>query len=220
LVVTEFDRPAPTPSARPASRDPIGDLLRMINRDRESRGLAPVRSSPVLAGVAQRHAQGMQRADRIYHNSWLFTPAAKRALGYPLLLGENVGVEHSVEEVHRGFMDSAEHRSILLSPSFDRVGIGVVVSYRSYWVVEDYATWSAAVARRSTPPRSKDAASSRAGATAPRSAGTALQAPGSTSAAGPGLAHDGAPAAALAVIGSLTALVVLVAFGAKRLARR
>lgn len=123
--------------ARAAERD----LLAMLNRTRESRGLAPLRTSDMLQSVARRHAERMQQRGRIYHSDWIFTVEGRRALDFPARLGENVGVEHSARGLHEGFTDSPRHRKHLIDPGYSRVGIGVYERYGSYWAVQVFARW-------------------------------------------------------------------------------
>ena len=135
--------PAPSPSPEPARKsDPAAQLLDLINQERSSRGLQLLRTSSMLENVAQHHAQRMREKYKLYHNEWLFTDEAERKLHYPRLLDENVGVEQSIEQVHQAFMDSEPHRKKLLRAAFDRVGLGVAYANRSYWVVEDFGTWT------------------------------------------------------------------------------
>jgi hypothetical protein len=103
----------------------------------------------MLQNIAQHHAERMREKYKLYHNQWLFTDEADRELHYPRLLDENVGVEQSIKQVHQAFMDSEPHRKKLLRTGFDRVGLGVAYANRSYWVVEDFGTWT-----KSDPPSS------------------------------------------------------------------
>lgn len=115
---------------------PFADLERMrremlarVNRERTSRGLAPLRRQPRLDDAAQAHARDMF-ARRYYSHD---TPESKSAMdrmqaaGYRArYAGENIARgQYSVEEVMDGWMESKTHRDHLLSPVFDDVGFGL-----------------------------------------------------------------------------------------------
>lgn len=115
---------------------PFADLERMrremlarVNRERTSRGLAPLRRQPRLDDAAQAHARDMF-ARRYYSHD---TPEGKSAMdriqaaGYRArYAGENIARgQYSVDEVMDGWMESKTHRDHLLSPVFDDVGFGL-----------------------------------------------------------------------------------------------
>lgn len=155
IIFRHCDQPSPSPSPEPApkaSADPAAQLLDLINQERSSRGLQLLRTSSMLQNVAQGHAERMREKYKLYHNEWLFTDDAERKLHYPRLLDENVGVEQSIKQVHEAFMDSEPHRKKLLRAAFDRIGLGVAYANRSYWVVEDFGTWSKSTSSSSTDP--------------------------------------------------------------------
>ena len=102
-----------------------------INNERERREIPRLRLDPELSKVAQRHSWEMQEAQKLYH-----TPEDKlraRVTRWEIL-GENVGVGGSVESLHRAFMDSDEHRQIILHRPFNYVGVGVKQDGDRMWV--------------------------------------------------------------------------------------
>jgi uncharacterized protein YkwD len=54
------------------------------------------------------------------------------------VLGENVGAGQTIDQVHDAFMNSPEHRRVILSRSYNTMGIGVYERNGEYWVVEVY----------------------------------------------------------------------------------
>jgi hypothetical protein len=54
------------------------------------------------------------------------------------LIGENVGMGGSVDEIQVAFMNSAHHRENILDAGFNQVGIGVIVSGGTVFVTEDF----------------------------------------------------------------------------------
>ena len=55
------------------------------------------------------------------------------------VIEENVALGSKIPSIHEGWMNSPGHRTNLLNPSVDRVGIGVVFSGGVYYAVADYA---------------------------------------------------------------------------------
>lgn len=130
-------RPATSPS--PAS--PADEIIALVNEARRSERLGPLTPDATLQRLAERQARRMARAGRIFHNA---------SLGKEMLSGtrwtqfaENVAVGPSIEEVHRGFLDSRRHRANILG-DFTSVGAGVVPAPDgSLYVVEVFGLASA-----------------------------------------------------------------------------
>ena len=105
------------------------DMLARVNRERSSRGLAPLRRYSTLDGAAQAHARDMLARHYYSHD----TPEGRTAMdriaatGYPAWhAGENIARgQYSVDEVMDGWMGSPIHRDHLLSRVFDEVGFGL-----------------------------------------------------------------------------------------------
>jgi uncharacterized protein YkwD len=103
---------------------------RKINAARgDSRG--HLRGDWDLNQVALKHTREMVARSKLYH-----TPenAFRRRVTNWSMLGENVGVGGSVDSLHRAFMNSSAHRSIALSRSFNRIGVGALRYNGRLWV--------------------------------------------------------------------------------------
>ena len=107
------------------------EFAEKINQERERRDIPRVRLDPELSRVAQRHSYEMQSDQRLYH-----TPeeTLRRRVTRWEILGENVGVGGSVDSLHRAFMESDEHRQIILYRDFNYVGVGVRYDPDRIWV--------------------------------------------------------------------------------------
>jgi uncharacterized protein YkwD len=118
-------------------------MLARVNRERTSRGIAPLRRHPRLDEAAQAHADDMF-ARRYYSHD---TPEGKTAIdreqanGYRAkYAGENIARgQYSIDEVMDGWMQSKTHRDHLLSPTFADVGFGLAFGknpggYEILWV--------------------------------------------------------------------------------------
>jgi len=107
-----------------------GRLLELVNRDRRAAGLPALEADPALATVARGHSADMLENHFVGHVSPTTGgpgDRVKRAgLTFTRLL-ENVGRNSSVEELEIALMASPGHRSAILDPRAQRVGIGIVV---------------------------------------------------------------------------------------------
>lgn len=149
------DSPGP-PAAAPLVITVIErDFIALINRERESRGIAALTPDDRLTLAARGHSKEMCDLAYFDHRSptpGLHTPMDRflRALAdsgmaqtTDLLLGENIyhisEVNHvyNVEFGHRAIMNSPSHRAAILEPRFARVGVGAYQDARGeLWATE------------------------------------------------------------------------------------
>ena len=105
------------------------EMLKLLNDERTSRGLAPLVLDPRLVPVARQHSLEMFGLKYFGHQSPVtgspFDRLAAAKITYTRA-GENLAYAHSVAVAHRGLMESPGHRENILRPEFTRVGIGVV----------------------------------------------------------------------------------------------
>ena len=105
------------------------EMLRLLNAERTSRGLAALELDPRLVPVARQHSEEMFRLKYFGHQSPVsgspFDRLAAAKITYSRA-GENLAYAQSVAVAHRGLMDSEGHRENILRPEFTRIGIGVV----------------------------------------------------------------------------------------------
>jgi uncharacterized protein YkwD len=111
---------------RPAIRR---KMLALVNRERSSRRLPPLRESGILDAAAQAHADDMIRRSFYSHENPDGASALDRAHGagyLPVVVGENIAEgQSSVEEVMQGWMESPRHRGEILSSTMKEIGMGV-----------------------------------------------------------------------------------------------
>lgn len=105
------------------------DMLALINKERLSHNLNPLRADPELRGVARKHSADMFKRGYFSH----FTPEQKdpfdrikAAKVQFLAAGENLALAQTLALAHKGLMDSPGHRANILHRSFGRVGIGIL----------------------------------------------------------------------------------------------
>ena len=113
------------------TKDTERSFVRRMNRARQRNGANRLRFDPELAKAARSHTHGMVKKERLYH-----TPGDRltRKITNWSVLGENVGVGNNVGELHRAFMQSAEHRENVLYGRYTYVGVGVVSDAGRMWV--------------------------------------------------------------------------------------
>ncbi|HEX2296845.1 MAG TPA: CAP domain-containing protein [Actinomycetota bacterium] len=130
---------APVPTAGAQTKqggcwDVKGTERGFAKRINNVRGIAKrgmLRLDPELSRAARLHTREMIKQGRLYH-----TPGdklGKRVTNWTIL-GENVGVGGSVEELHDAFMASPGHADNVLYDSFRHVGIGTVKKDGQLWV--------------------------------------------------------------------------------------
>lgn len=117
-------------------------LLALANQARAEHGAAPLRWDSALATAALAHCHRMAVEGPIAHRYNAEADLATRAghAGAHFgLIEENVAVGPSASVIHEEWMRSPGHRSNLLNPSIDRVGIAVVSARGVLYAVADYS---------------------------------------------------------------------------------
>ncbi len=104
-------------------------MLELINDERAAHGVRPLTMDEQLRRTARAHSGEMFELSYFAHNSPQSGATVDRlnAAGIDhLVAGENLAYQPDVVTAHRVLMSNAGHRSNILSPLFERVGIGVV----------------------------------------------------------------------------------------------
>jgi uncharacterized protein YkwD len=112
--------------ARP---DLEADMLELVNAERRTAGLKPVKPDPDLTRVARAHSRDMFERGYFSH----FSPEGRNLgdrlqqahIGY-LSAGENLALAPTLHTAHTGLMRSPGHRANILRPQFGRLGIGIL----------------------------------------------------------------------------------------------
>lgn len=106
-------------------------LEALVDDERQDRQLPAMRVCADLRDLARRWSDQMADDGHLSHNPDLET----QVRGWRSV-GENVGFDVSVEEIHRQFMDSAAHRDHVLSAAYTEVGFGVDQRDGMLWVTQ------------------------------------------------------------------------------------
>jgi uncharacterized protein YkwD len=123
-------------------------LLAIVNRDRASHGLLPLRLNSLLTHVALLHSKDMAAHDYFAHEgedgSTPFSRMDRAGARYRYA-GENLGTDTGsnqiamLEAIETAMLQSPGHRANLLRATFTRVGVGIVTTPDSIYVTEDFA---------------------------------------------------------------------------------
>ncbi|MBP2639866.1 MAG: SCP-like extracellular [Firmicutes bacterium] len=102
--------------------------LDLLNADRTTNGLAPLKLNLAVTAVAQRHAQDEINRDFFAHNNpdGLSPFDRMHAAGISFRYGgENLAINQDVTAAQQALMNSPGHRANILSPDYTEVGIGI-----------------------------------------------------------------------------------------------
>ncbi len=104
------------------------DMYRLVNIEREARGLAKLEALPVLTDVARRHSRAMAERDEVAHelDGDRFDTRIKAAVPGACQLGENITKHYTIEYALADLMGSPGHRGNILDPKYTILGIGIV----------------------------------------------------------------------------------------------
>ena len=124
--------------------DPAAEqqLLQLANQARAQAGAPPLALDDGLSQAARVHAQAMVEAEQLSHQ-FDGEPALVERLATTTHLqldqeGENVALDVDPDQAQRHLMLSPPHRANLLNPAYNVVGLGVVRSGDSLYIVQDF----------------------------------------------------------------------------------
>ena len=120
----------------------MGQLLSLTNRDRAAQGLGPLRWSPELADAARTHGELMVRHNDLEHQfpgEPDVPTRAGRAGAHFRAIAENIAIGPNAADIERQWMHSAMHRTNILDPQMNVIGIALIHNRGEVWAVEDFA---------------------------------------------------------------------------------
>jgi hypothetical protein len=116
-------------------------LLALANEARAARGAGPLHWDPALAAAARQHCLRMAAEGPIAHRyggELDLSERAGHAGAHFSLIEENVAIGPDAAAIHEEWMHSPGHRTNLLNPEVDRLGVAVVASRGVLYAVADY----------------------------------------------------------------------------------
>jgi hypothetical protein len=135
---TPYGQPGPGQVVTAAAEQ----LFALANQARAQNGAGKLQWDESLAAAAREHCLRMAAEGPISHRYGGEPDLASRAgqAGAHFdLIEENVAVGPAASEIHAQWMNSPGHRSNLLNPDVNRVGIAVVAARGVLYAVADYA---------------------------------------------------------------------------------
>ncbi|WP_170546268.1 CAP domain-containing protein [Ruegeria arenilitoris] len=135
------------------------EMLALINEERTSRGLNPLKLETRLNDSAEDHSTWMLNTDTFSHTGSNGSSATERMqdAGFDFSgswrSGENIawqsergapGISDDVEQLHQSLMNSPGHRANILNPDYEYIGIGIEEGDYNGWdavmVTQNFAT--------------------------------------------------------------------------------
>ncbi|MFY2823744.1 CAP domain-containing protein [Ruegeria sp. MALMAid1280] len=135
------------------------EMLALINEERTSRGLNPLKLETRLNDSAEDHSAWMLNTDTFSHTGSNGSSATERMqdAGFDFSgnwrSGENIawqsergaqGISDDVEQLHQSLMNSPGHRANILNPDYEYIGIGIEEGNYNGWdavmVTQNFAT--------------------------------------------------------------------------------
>ncbi|MGI6657826.1 MAG: CAP domain-containing protein [Dethiobacteraceae bacterium] len=119
----------------------VQEVIRLTNKEREKRGLQPLKAHTKLSEVATVKAKDMHNNNYFAHHSPTY--------GSPFAMMKQFGVTYRIaaeniaagqmtpQAVVNGWMNSEGHRENILTPELTHIGVGIFYGpkgYRTYWV--------------------------------------------------------------------------------------
>jgi hypothetical protein len=125
-----------------SAADAEQEIVRLVNRERHSRGLATLATDEKLREAAREHSQRMASAGAVEHQfageAKLEVRLEERGLRFDVS-GENVALAGDAAEVHMALMHSPGHRANILDGEYRSIGVGVVRKGDGIYVTQDFA---------------------------------------------------------------------------------
>jgi hypothetical protein len=126
----------------PNLRPDAEQIFALANQARAQAGAGPLQWDPALAIAALDHCRRMAYEGPIAHRYGGEPDVSERAANagaHFSVIEENVAIGPTAAAIHDEWMNSPGHRTNLLSPDVDRVGVAVVASRGVLYAVADYS---------------------------------------------------------------------------------
>ena len=113
-----------------------GELVRIVNAERRSRGLPALRVTLQQQRKAREHSAVMASARDLHHAPNL---AGEVFPGDAWVgMAENIVQRTTVESAHHAFMHSPAHRDNVLDDRWTHVGVGIAVDGSDLWITQRF----------------------------------------------------------------------------------
>src|SRR5271157_4939154 len=140
IAQAPWSRPSQTATSTAIQRE-AWQLVLLANQSRAQAGAGPLKWDAALATAAHRHCLRMAAEGSISHQyagELDVSARAAQAGAHFSLIEENVAIAPDPATIHNAWMHSPAHRSNLLNPKVDHVGVAVVAGRNGLYAVADY----------------------------------------------------------------------------------
>jgi uncharacterized protein YkwD len=112
-------------------------LVILIQKARKNHGESKLNLNQKLSNLARKHsAQMVNHKNPVMHSSTGQLYKYMDAANCHSSIGENVGMDYTIPQMHQAFMQSSGHRANILRSYWRKVGVGVKVHNNRVWVTE------------------------------------------------------------------------------------
>ncbi len=141
LTLTILTLPAAAQKDAPA---PEQTLLQLVNQHRTEANLPPLTADPALTQAAQAHAQRMSQEKGEPQHQYSGEPdlptRIAQAGAHYTTVSENIAAGPiRLTDLDRSWMKSDAHRANILDPRATAIGIAIIDTHGTLYVVEDFA---------------------------------------------------------------------------------
>ncbi|HEY6374033.1 MAG TPA: CAP domain-containing protein [Edaphobacter sp.] len=140
------------PSLAQNDTTPDQTLLQLVNQHRTEANLPPLTVDPVLTQAARTHAQRMSQEKGEPQHQYpnepdLPTRVAQAGAHYPMVSENIASGSIRLPDLDRAWMKSDSHRANILDSRATVIGIAVIDSHGSLYVVQDFAQTTPTLSR-------------------------------------------------------------------------
>lgn len=127
------------PSVDTSIKAKENEVVRLVNLERSKAGLAPLAINWEVSRVARYKSQDMINKNYFSHESPTYGSPFKMMETFGIRFtaaGENIAMgQQTPAQVMNGWMNSPGHRSNILSPNYNQIGVGLAIDSagRPYW---------------------------------------------------------------------------------------
>ena len=124
------------------AQQPEQEIFRLTNQDRAAQGLQALQWDPALAKAASAHAQLMVQQKQLSHQypgEPGLTERAAQADAHFRAIAENIAMGPNPAAIEKQWMHSVPHRTNILDPRMNSIGVAVVEQNGYDYAVEDFS---------------------------------------------------------------------------------
>ena len=120
------------------------EILQMINFERSSRGIKPLKYNSALFMAAESHNRKMIEMNKLSHKFKNYKSLDERIKDVDVFFakaGENIALSTACvsKYIHRGFIKSKSHKENILDKEFTHCGISLIETKKGFYITQEFA---------------------------------------------------------------------------------